>query len=554
MNRATVATHALRRAVSTRRVRRIVQILALALFCVHVVATRNPLPAGFPAETLFRTDPLVALAASLAAREVAGWVLLALPLVVATLLLGRVFCGWLCPLGSLLDVFRFDSRARRIERPWLRGLSRLLLVVLLAGAAFGSLTLLALHPLALLLRALALGVLPALDHVLTISLTAAYGAGVLPDVALALDSLLRPAILPTLALDYRGGALALGLLAGVLALNLAAPRFWCRYLCPLGALLGVGARIAPFAFRVGAECNRCGHCVAQCKSAAISPKTLAVSASDCVACFDCLDECPQRAIRFSLRPKAPRLVDIPATSIPAGEGRTPRVQSVARASTPVVRDIGRTGGDYSPSRRRFLAGVGLGVAGVAVARVDASAAAPDPHAIRPPGAAADLASRCVRCGACIKVCPTAAVHPAGLETGLDGIWTPVLVARLGQCDWACNACGSVCPTGAIVPLALATKRQTIIGSAYIDQNRCLPWADARDCIVCQEMCPLPEKAIVLEEVTVKDAAGESRTVRRPIVDRTRCIGCGACENRCPLPGEAAIRVRATGIVITSARE
>ena len=142
--------------------------------------------------------------------------------------------------------------------------------------------------------------------------------------------------------------------------------------------------------------------------------------------------------------------------------------------------------------------------------------------------------------------------PSGLaETGaLEGALARRAGARSGNCEWTCNACGQVCPTGAISSLTLEAKRETTIGSAYIDQNRCLPWADARACIVCEEMCPLPEKAILLDEVTVRDALGVSRTVRRPIVDRERCIGCGACENRCPLPSEAAIRVRMTGIAVT----
>ncbi len=86
----------------------------------------------------------------------------------------------------------------------------------------------------------------------------------------------------------------------------------------------------------------------------------------------------------------------------------------------------------------------------------------------------------------------------------------------------------------------------MIGQAYIDQNRCIPWADDRTCIVCEEMCPLPEKAIKLEDVTVTTADGQETSVRRPRVVRERCIGCGICENRCPLPGPAAIRVFAPG--------
>lgn len=120
----------------------------------------------------------------------------------------------------------------------------------------------------------------------------------------------------------------------------------------------------------------------------------------------------------------------------------------------------------------------------------------------------------------------------------------MLVPRLGHCDYSCTACGQACPTAAIPSLALEEKRLTVIGHATIDRNRCLPWADNITCLVCEEMCPLPEKAIVLEDVTVTSPAGGTVDVRRPSVLHDRCIGCGICENRCPLNGEAAIRVYA----------
>jgi formate hydrogenlyase subunit 6/NADH:ubiquinone oxidoreductase subunit I len=122
------------------------------------------------------------------------------------------------------------------------------------------------------------------------------------------------------------------------------------------------------------------------------------------------------------------------------------------------------------------------------------------------------------------------------------LWTPVLVPRLGYCDYSCSACGQVCPVQAIPPLSLEDKRKKVIGLAYIDQNRCIPWADNRDCIVCEEMCPVPKKAIRLEPVEVVNAKGARVTVQRPHVIREHCIGCGICEYKCPVNGEAAIRI------------
>jgi NAD-dependent dihydropyrimidine dehydrogenase PreA subunit len=100
----------------------------------------------------------------------------------------------------------------------------------------------------------------------------------------------------------------------------------------------------------------------------------------------------------------------------------------------------------------------------------------------------------------------------------------------------------VCPVQAIPPLSLEEKRQQVIGKAYIDENRCIAWADLKPCIVCEEMCPVPDKAIKLETVEAVTPDGERVTVQRPRVVRERCIGCGICEYKCPVNGEAAIRV------------
>jgi NAD-dependent dihydropyrimidine dehydrogenase PreA subunit len=86
------------------------------------------------------------------------------------------------------------------------------------------------------------------------------------------------------------------------------------------------------------------------------------------------------------------------------------------------------------------------------------------------------------------------------------------------------------------------KRQQVIGKAHINRDRCLPWAEDQDCIVCEEMCPIPEKAIILEEVAVPSEEGGTMILKRPVVIREDCIGCGICEYKCPVDGEAAIQV------------
>jgi ferredoxin len=131
-----------------------------------------------------------------------------------------------------------------------------------------------------------------------------------------------------------------------------------------------------------------------------------------------------------------------------------------------------------------------------------------------------------------------------LEAGLEGVWSPIIIPRMGYCDYACNACGQVCPVEAIPPLSVEDKRVQVIGKAVIDQDHCIAWEEKTDCIVCEEMCPLPEKAVRLEPTEMTREDGTVVTVLLPEVLDERCIGCGICEYKCPVEGEAAIRVEA----------
>jgi MauM/NapG family ferredoxin protein len=169
--------------------------------------------------------------------------------------------------------------------------------------------------------------------------------------------------------------------------------------------------------------------------------------------------------------------------------------------------------------------------------------------IRPPGALAEdeFLERCVRCGECMKVCPTNVIQPTMLEAGLEGLWSPVLKTGMSYCEYKCMMCTQVCPTEAIRKMSSLEEKQKVkMGLAHVDRSRCLPWAYARPCIVCQEHCPLPDKAIYLVEVTVTKANGGKTIVKQPYVNAELCIGCGICENKCPVSDDAAIRVTSVG--------
>jgi Pyruvate/2-oxoacid:ferredoxin oxidoreductase delta subunit len=207
------------------------------------------------------------------------------------------------------------------------------------------------------------------------------------------------------------------------------------------------------------------------------------------------------------------------------------------------------------------------------------------YLIRPPGSRSELdfMATCARCAQCMKSCPTNVIQPAVFDAGAEGFMTPQMDYRRGYCEWGCNECGKVCPTQAIRDLPLAEKHKKVIGRAYIDRNTCIPWAEGYECLVCQELCPVPEKAIILQpasshgifpgqiaaqgqggdqshgdsedqaisEEGASEQAGTGQEpttelqsdLMLPFVMTSRCIGCGVCEYNCPVNNEAAIRVR-----------
>jgi formate hydrogenlyase subunit 6/NADH:ubiquinone oxidoreductase subunit I len=148
----------------------------------------------------------------------------------------------------------------------------------------------------------------------------------------------------------------------------------------------------------------------------------------------------------------------------------------------------------------------------------------------------------------MKVCPTNVINPTLAEAGMAGFWTPHLIMIQGYCEYTCTLCGSVCPTGAIKEISVKEKieRPVIIGSAYVDRGRCLPWSGNAPCIVCHEHCPTSPKAIYLRKDVVPGPNGKSLSVQLPYVDLKKCVGCGICEYKCPVKGRAAIRTIAAG--------
>ena len=498
--------------------RRIVQGLFLALFLFLFIQTesKGADELGWPVKLFLDFDPLIFLTTFLSAHRVEGLFWLSLILVGLTAVLGRVFCGWVCPLGTLNNLAG-SLRKKKPKPPnpgWFR-IKYYVLVGLLAASVFGVQLAGILDPVSLTIRSFSLALYPAMSYAVTSLFDALYRLD-LPLVtpsSEALYDLLKKTLLPFRQPWFAQGTFIGLLFLGVLALNLVQRRFWCRFLCPLGALLGLLSRWSVLRRGVSEQCDACGACAGVCQADALPAGKEKWRVSECLVCSNCDDVCPKNAVRFGFLRGSP-------------------------------------GGGLDLGRRNVMASFFAGVLAVPLLRISplARPRMSDARLIRPPGSLGEAAflQSCVRCGECMKVCITGGLQPTLLEAGLEGLWTPVLVPRIGYCEFGCTLCGQVCPTGAIRKLPLEDKQQVRLGHAAIDRGRCLPFAHATPCIVCEETCPTPKKAIWLERVTVRDREGRPVRLQQPHVDLTACIGCGACEKHCPVVGQPAIYVTSAG--------
>lgn len=513
---------------SAVNLRRTIQLLFLAVFFLGVIWTQ-PDPGVEPSPWLkswFLIDPLIMVTTWLAAHALPTAALLALVLLGLTVVLGRVFCGWICPLGTIHDLAGRLFHRRR-DNPWNREhwsrgqrVKYYLLIGFLLMAVFGGHWVTIMDPLVLLYRTTTVALLPGLQGAVEEGSTVAFQAD--PSVGtLHLTAVTEPVykffrdhVFSKPSQAFLGSGLIAIFFVVIIALNAYRRRFWCRYLCPLGALLGLFARRPLLRRKTDQEsCNQCDLCAGGCHGGATAAAGDRWIPSECMGCLNCTDACNRGVLTFELA--------APWRKEPRREG------------------IGL-------SRRSAIGAAVGGVTALALLRANPQARGQrfNPQLIRPPGARpeSEFLARCTGCGLCMKVCPTGALQPCVNEAGLEGIWTPRLAPRIGYCDYTCNLCGQVCPTEAIEPLSLEEKQQTKIGLAAFDTTRCIPYAYGRDCMVCEEHCPVPDKAIYFQEVDVVDRDGVSQKIKQPHVDPDLCTGCGVCENVCPYKGRPAVRV------------
>jgi ferredoxin len=465
-------------AIKWKRIRQVVQYAALFLFLAMMVRTLT-LAAGLQhvgANLFSRLNPLQAIMAMIGGRELIANYWPALLTVGVTLVFGRVWCAWWCPLGAVLELFGF--KGRRIKWQGMRQWKYVILFTLLVMSLFGYLAFMYFEPITMIVRGITAFFKPLVEYLR------------LEDKELF--------SLPAINWWIMAAPFVLALV-----LNLVEKRFWCRYLCPLGALIGLGSKFSWIQRRVSQmSCVQCGDCAAICPMGAISPdQDYTSDPAECIGCMDCAVPCPKAAITFE---------------------RQPWPQFISH--------------EFDPGRREALATLGVGAASVALLGTNVGdVKGAKAKVLRPPGAQHDdFLGMCIRCGQCMEACPQTALLPAMFEGGWDAMWTPIMDPfESGYCDYDCNICGQICPSQAIPKLSLEEKRKAVIGTALVNFDTCVR------CMDCLEQCPYD----CFYEVEVEGLRGVF-----PMARPEDCVGCGLCVAVCPEQEGRAIVVYPVGQV------
>ena len=481
--------------------RRTAQIVCLILF-LFLLASGDAL---HNADLFARMDPVLTGIAAISGRIITWAFLPALLVLVSAPLFGRLFCGYICPMGTTIDLTDSAVAPKKHERkkaPELfhPGLKTVILFFLIGAAVLGVSFVYWAAPLSLITRFYGMVIYPVAWLAAETGLVLFYPAFDWFD----LRSLMFLEIEPR---RYAANFFVFLLFAAIFAAAAYSPRFWCRYLCPTGAILALLSKKPLFRRQVNEKCDQCGKCARNCPMEAIRGNDGTVSRhEECIACRACEKICPQEAIRFSTERR-------PAELPVSHERRRLLISGLAGAGTAA---IGLTGLMAIPSEN-------------AEGRVLA------PRLIRPPGALPepDFLRLCVRCGQCMTGCPTNTLQPIWFSAGLMGMFSPAVVPARKYCDPQCRLCGNVCPTGAILKMTQAQRVWAKTGTAVIYRRKCLAWEYKKSCMVCDEVCPY--KAVEFEE-------RDELPYPVPHVIEDKCSGCGYCEHYCPVENDAAIVV------------
>lgn len=433
-----------------------------------------------------------------------------LALLIATFLLGRVYCSVICPLGIMQDFFGWMGKKAKKNRyryspakSVLRYTMLILMIIAIVAGIGWFVALLA--PYSAYGRIAQSLLAPVWDWCNNLLAGIAEKQG--SYAFYTVNIWLRGSI--TL-----GVAIVTLIVLGFLAWRNG--RTYCNTICPVGTLLGFVSRYSLLRPVIDtSKCNGCGLCARNCKAACIDSKQHTIDMSRCVACMDCIGKCHQGAISYAIRPAKPKKA--PETDGPEDSSRRQFMAVTATiAATAALKAQEKT--------------VDGGLAAIADKKIPKRATR-----IVPAGSLSikNVATHCTACQLCVSACPNDVLRPS---TALDSLMQPEASYERGYCRPECTRCSEVCPTGAINLISPADKSSIQVGHAVWVKDNCVPLTDGVECGNCARHCPVGAITMVPSE------AGNDLSPKIPVVNTERCIGCGACENLCPARPFSAIYV------------
>ena len=440
-------------------------------------------------------------------------------LAVVTLLLGRVYCSVICPLGVFQDIISWFSgkrkgKSRRFgysrEKRWLRyGVLVVFIITIVSGAhAIGTL----LAPYSAYGRIAQNLFAPIYQW--GNNLLAFFSERIGSYAFYTKDVWIKS--LPTFII-------AAVTFTAIFILAWRNGRTYCNTICPVGTVLSFLSRFSMFRPVIDkSKCKSCRSCEKECKAACIDIDGKSIDYSRCVDCFDCIDNCKFGAIKYGF-----------------AYGRT-----AGKEPGDMVK--GKNGAKADLSRRAFLTSSALALGAITIGaqekKIDGGLAAiqdkkvPERKEPLVPFGAISLKhfrDHCTGCQLCVSVCPNGVLRPS---TDLERLMQPEMSYERGYCRPECVKCSQVCPAGAILEITPEEKTAIHIGTASVDYDLCVVNRDNVNCGNCARHCPVGAIRMVKKNPDDKDS------LRIPTVIEDRCIGCGACENLCPSRPFSAIHV------------
>ena len=429
-------------------------------------------------------------------------------LVLLTLLMGRIYCSVICPLGVLQDIFGwFGKKAKKNRYSYSKPLNvlryimlGLFVVALVAG--FGSI-------------AAIIAPYSAFGRIVANILSPVYlwGNNLLAMLAESVNSY----AFYSAEVWFKGGltlVVAVVTLVALFVLAFRNGRTYCNTICPVGTVLGFLSKFSYLKPVIDTtKCNGCGLCAKNCKASCINPENHKIDYSRCVVCLDCIDKCKKGAIKYVPANKVAKQAPSPASEA----GRRAFLSTSALIATATM---------AQEVKQKMDGGF---------ATIEDKEIPNRKTPITPFGSlsAKNMAQHCTACQLCVQVCPNQVLRPSG---DLMKFMQPEMSYERGYCRPECTKCSEVCPTGAIKPITKEAKSSTQIGHAKWHRCTCIVNTDKVQCGNCAEHCPTG--AIQMVPLNANDP----KSLKIPAVNTERCIGCGACEYVCPSRPFSAIRV------------